>query len=133
MGLVRQINTYRQEGRPLRSQDAEIEFRVEEGDLQTVTCGGVPVRLGDAVDEAFETQPAQIVGHLSRRVRAPEEGFDWLSEIAVVETAGQMGEAGDRLTEGHHPWIGEAQRGGSLSGLDRGLLEPSLPFNFQRA
>src|SRR4029450_8368932 len=93
------------------------------GDFQTVTCGGVPVRLGNAMDEAFETEPPQIVRHLSRRVRAPEECFDWSSEIAVVEAAGQMGEAGDRLTDRHHPWIGEAQRGGPLSGFDRRLLQ----------
>jgi hypothetical protein len=46
-----------------------------------------------------------------------------VSEIAVVEASGQMGEARDRVTERHHSWIGEAQRGGPLPGFDRRVLE----------
>jgi hypothetical protein len=99
----RQLVVDRQQGRPLGPQDAEIKLCLEEGHLQIVTGGGVPVGLGNAVDKPFETETSQIVGHLGRRVRAPEERGDLPPELTVVETAGQMGEARDRLTERNDP------------------------------
>ena len=43
-----------EQGRPFGPQDAEIELRVEEGDLEAVAGGGVAMRLRDAMDQAFE-------------------------------------------------------------------------------
>ena len=76
------------------------------------------------MDEAFEPQPAQVVGHLRGGVRATEERFDVRAEVAVAEAARQMRKAGDGLKERHHARVAEAQRGGPLPGLDGGLLEP---------
>ena len=64
------------QGVPLWPEDAQIELAVEERDFQPVRRGGVAMRVGDPVDETFEAEPAEVVGHLSRAVRAPEEGLD---------------------------------------------------------
>ena len=53
-------------------QDAEIELGVEEGDLEPIAGGGVAMGLGDAMDEAFEPQAPQVVGHLRGGVGAAE-------------------------------------------------------------
>lgn len=58
-GVIRQ-----HQRRPLGPQDAEIELRGETGDLQSVGRRGVAVRLRDAMDEAFASEPAEVVGHL---------------------------------------------------------------------
>ena len=90
---ARQSVVDRQEARPSRAAGCGDRVCVEEGDLQAVAGGGIAVRLGNAVDQAFETEPAQVVGHLGGGVRAPEECFDVGPEVAVAEAAGQMGEA----------------------------------------
>ena len=44
---------------PVRPKDAEIELRVEEGDFQPVAGGGIPMRLRDTVDQAFEPESSR--------------------------------------------------------------------------
>ena len=113
-----------EQGRPLGSQDAQIELGVEEGDLEAVAGGGVAMRLRDAMDEPFEPQPAQVVGHLGGGVRAAEQRFDLGAQVAIAEAARQMGKAGEGLEERHHARVTEAKRGRPLSGFERGALEP---------
>ena len=81
-----------QQGRPLGPEDAEIELRGEERDLQAVAGRRIAMRLRDAMDQAFEPQPAQVVGHLRGGVRAAEERFDLWAEVAVPEAARQVRE-----------------------------------------
>ena len=78
---------------PVGPEDAQIELAVEEGDFEAVAGGGVAVRLRDAMDQAFEPQAAEVVGHLRRGVGAAEQRFDLRAEVAVAEAARQMGEA----------------------------------------
>ena len=79
--------------------------------------------LGDAMDQPFEAQAPQVVGHLRGGVGAAEEGFDLRAEVAVAEAARQMGEAGDGLEQRHHARIAEAQGRDALAGFDRRLLQ----------
>src|SRR5215203_3080118 len=65
-----------EQGVPLGSEDTEVQLAVEERDFQTVAGGGIAVRLRDAVDEALEAEPAEVVGHLRGRIRAAAERFD---------------------------------------------------------
>src|SRR5260370_30988003 len=60
---------------PLGSQDAEIQLGGKERDFQAVAGGGVAMRLRDAMDQAFESQPAQVVGHLSGGIGMAEARF----------------------------------------------------------
>ena len=76
------------------------------------------------MDQAFEAQAAQVVGHLGGGVRATEEGFDLGPEVAIAEAAGQMGEAGEGLQERHDARVAEAQGGDPLAGFDGRALEP---------
>src|SRR5258705_37526 len=95
--------------RPFGTQDAEIELRGEEGHLQAVGGGGVAMRLRDAMDEAFEPQPAQVIGHLGAGVGAAEERLDRWAQVAVSEAAWQMRKGRDRLEERHHARVTEAE------------------------
>ena len=86
------------------------------------------MRLRDAVDQAFEAQPPQVVGHLRGRVRAPEERFDLGPEIAIAESAGEMGEAGEGLqsamTRGSPKRSAEARWPASTVGAGAGRARP---------
>ncbi len=113
-----------EQGGPLGPEDAQIELAVEEGDFEAVAGRGVAMRLRDAMDQAFEAQPPQVVGHLRGRIRAPEERCDLRAEVAVAEAAREMGEAGEGLEERHDARVAEAQGGRALAGFDGGLLEP---------
>ena len=75
------------------------------------------------MNEPFEAQSSQVVGHLRGGVGPPEEGFDLGPEIAVAESSRQMGEAGDRLEERHDARVAEAQGRDALARFDRRALE----------
>src|SRR5216683_5633263 len=61
--------------RPVGPKDAQIEFGVEEGDLQAVAGCGVSVGLRNAVDKTLESKAPEVVGHLGGRIRTTPEGF----------------------------------------------------------
>ena len=110
--------------RPVRSEDSKIELGIEERDFETVAGHGVAMRLRDAMNEAFEAQPSKVVGHLSRGVGATEECFDRGAHVVVTKPTRQMGESAERLTQGHHARIAEAQRRDALAVFHGGALEP---------
>src|SRR5262249_62252003 len=62
----------REERRPVRSKNTQVEFGVEEGDLEAITGRGVAVRLRDAMDQALESETPQGVGHLHRGLGRPK-------------------------------------------------------------
>jgi hypothetical protein len=107
---------------PVRPEDAEVEFGVEEGDFESVAGSRVAVRVGNAMDQPLETQPPQVVGHLRGAVGAAEQRFDLRAEIAIAESARQMREGAESLEQGHDAGIGKAQRGDALTVCDRGVL-----------
>ena len=113
-----------QQGRPLGPQDAEIEFRAEEGHLQAVTGGRIAMRLRDAMDQPFEAEASEVIGHLRGGVGPAEERLDLGPEFAIAESAGQMGEASKRLKERHDARVAEAQGGCPLVGFEGRALEP---------
>ena len=76
------------------------------------------------MDQAFEAQPPEVVGHLRGGVGPPEQRFDLGPEIAIAESAGQMGEAAEGLEERHDARVAEAQGGDALAGFDGRALEP---------
>ena len=83
-----------EQGIPLGPKDAEVELAVEERDLETVTGGGIAMRLRDAMDEPFETEASEITGHLRGGIGPTEDGLR--PKIAIAKAAGQMGKAGAR-------------------------------------
>ena len=60
--------------RPIRAKDAQIEFGVEEGDLQAVAGRGIPVRFRNAMDQTLESKASKVVGHLRGRIRTTPGG-----------------------------------------------------------
>jgi hypothetical protein len=120
---ARQLVGWRNQGRPLGSEDPQIERRAEEGDLQAVAGRGVAVGLWDPMNHAFEAKPPQVIRHLGGRVRVAEERFDVGAQVAVSEALRQMREGGDCLKERHHARVAEAQGGGALPRVDGRPLE----------
>ena len=82
---------------PLGPKDAKVELAVEERDFEPVAGGGIAMRLRDAMDQPFEAEASQVIGHLRGGVGPTEQGFDLGPKIAIAESAGQMGEAGQGL------------------------------------
>ncbi len=112
-----------EQGGPVGPEDAEIELGIEEGDLEAIAGGGIPVGLRDAMNDALEAEASQVVGHLRRGVRATEECLDLGAKVTIAKPTGKMGKCRDRLKECHHPGIAEAQRGDALTGFDGRLLQ----------
>jgi hypothetical protein len=109
--------------RPVGSKDTQIEFGVEEGDLQAVAGRSISVGLRNAVDQALESKTSEIVGHLRGRIPPAPEGLDLRAKVAIAKAARQMGEADQGLQERHETRIAEAQRRDPLSGDDGRLLK----------
>ena len=120
----RQLVGVGQQRGPVRPKDAEIELRVEEGDFEPVAGRGIPMRLRDTVDQAFEPESPEVVGHLGRGIRTTEERFHVGAEITIAEAAREMGEGAEGLEERHHARVAEAQRGDALTVLDGWALKP---------
>ena len=75
------------------------------------------------MDQAFEAQAAQVVGHLRGGVGPAEQGRDLGAEVAVAEAAREMREAAEGLEQRHDARVAEAQGRDALAVLDGGLLE----------
>ncbi len=73
--------------RPIRAKDAQIEFGVEEGDLQAVAGRGIPVRFRNAMDQTLESKASKVVGHLRGRIRTTPEGLHVRAEVAIPKAA----------------------------------------------
>src|SRR5882672_1665001 len=83
-----QVVALGEEGAPLGAKDTEVEFAVEERDLEAIAGRGIAMRLRDAVDDALEAEAPQVIGHLCGGKGPPEEGLDLRPEIAVAESSG---------------------------------------------
>src|SRR6266849_2800823 len=82
------------------------------------------MRLRDAMDQPFEAEASEVIGHLRGGVGPSEQSFDLGPEIAIAESASQMGEAGKGLEECHDARVAEAQGGRALTSFDGRALEP---------
>jgi hypothetical protein len=109
--------------RPIGSKDTQIEFGVEEGDLQAVAGRGIAVGLRHAVDQPLESKAPEVIRHLRGGIRATPEGFHLRAEVAIAKAARQMSKADEALQERHDARIAEAQRGDPLPGDHGRLLE----------
>src|SRR5947199_9493591 len=58
----------RKERRPVRAKDAQVEFGVEEGDLQAVAGRSISVRVRNAMDQTLESKAPKVVGHLGGEI-----------------------------------------------------------------
>ena len=74
------------------------------------------------MNQPLETQPPKVVGHLRGGVGTTEQRFDVRAEVAIAESARQMGEGAEGLEERHDAGVAEAQRGDALAVCDRGVL-----------
>lgn len=109
-----QLVVVRQQGRPVRSEEAEIELRIEEGDFEAVTGDAIAVGLRDPVNETLEAQPPEVVGHRCGRVGPPEQRLDVRAQVSIVKAARQMRKAREGLEERHDARIAEPQGGDAL-------------------
>ena len=77
--------------RPIGSKDAETEFGVEEGGLEAIGGGGIAVRVRNPMDQPFQSQAAEVAGHLSGGVRTSPESGHLGTQVAVSLTQGETG------------------------------------------
>ena len=80
--------------------------------------------VGDALDQAVQPEPSQVVGHLATRVLigwAPEQLRDRGADVAMAEAGGAEGKQTQGLHESEHTAIAEAEGRGPLRGDDDGL------------
>jgi len=111
------------QGGPGRPEDSQIEFAIEESDLEAVRGDRVAMGAGDPMEEPLESEAAEIVGHLGRGIGMPEQSRDLGTQLAVANAAGEMSEGGERLKDRHDAGVTEAEGRDALPGGDRGLLE----------
>src|SRR2546425_13216206 len=98
--------------------------------METVGGHGVASGAGDAVDQALETQPTQVVAHSSRGIRGlieAQQAGNERAELAVAEASRQMGEVAQALEERHHPGIPEAQGRSADTSFEGRTLEAIEP------
>src|SRR5262249_15056853 len=100
----------REERRPVRSKNAQIEFGVEERDFEAITGRGIAVGVRNAMDQAFESKASQVVGHRRGGIRTAPERFHLRADIAIPEAVRQMGKAGEGLQDSHHARISKTER-----------------------
>ncbi len=67
------------------SQQAAIDFGVEDGDVDAVGGEHVRIRMGPSSDQAFAAQTPQIVGHLRRAVLVPSRPATWARRLRLVK------------------------------------------------
>lgn len=95
-----------------------MDLGEEQGDAQTKVGDPVAVTVRDALDEAVQAQPTQVIGHASRGI-----GLDGKRERlchpgthgGVTESLGKAQEQTQDLQQREHPGIVEAQAGGALA------------------
>ncbi|MGC8628292.1 MAG: hypothetical protein ACP5VR_12230 [Acidimicrobiales bacterium] len=92
-----------------------MDLGVEHGDPEAFGRGDVGVGVRDALDQAVETEAAQIVGHLVGGVVRAEQAGDEAPEALVGEAGDGVGHDAERADQGHGAWIPEAQCSGSLA------------------
>jgi hypothetical protein len=104
-------------------KDAICELGVEEGEALSIR-GELVAMAVDAVDEAVEAQPAQIVGHLPCSGGDAEQSGDEGSEAPVGEAGDGVEAEAKSAGQGYGAWVPEAQGSGSLALPYVGLLDP---------
>ena len=81
----------------------------------------------DALDEAVDAEPPQVVGELPAGHGLgvkPQQGREVVAQVAVGETVGQQPEDAQRRQQGLHARAGERHPGGAGAGrADDGLGE----------
>lgn len=71
------------------------ELGVEKGDVEAVGGGRVAMRLRDPMDQAFEAEAPQVVGHLSVGIRVSTCG----RKSRFAKAAREMGKRAERLEQ----------------------------------
>src|SRR5258708_35568435 len=92
---------------------AVIEAGIEDGGAQSLWRDAVAVSFRDALGEAMEAQPTQVVGDLSGAQLAglfPQQWSKMLAYILVGKCALDEKEQQQDVQESLHAWIGETQR-----------------------
>ena len=97
------------------SEEPGVEFGVEDGDSDAFCGDLVGVGAFDALDEAVEAEPAEVVAHLVGCVVTSEESGDTPAKALVGETGDGMDYSAERTGQGHGALIPEAERSGSLA------------------
>ena len=86
-----------------------MDLGVEDRDALPVTGQDVGVAVREPGDEAFEAQPAQIVGHLRAGVVGAEQPGDVAAEPLVGDPADHVAGDGEGAGQGHDPRVAEPQ------------------------
>src|SRR5229473_4558085 len=107
----------RRDGGEAGSQRAVIETGIEDGGSQTLGSSAIAMSFRDSRDEAMQAQATQVVGDAAGGVLArlmPEQCGEVLANILVGEGSPDEEEEEQDIEQGLNPWIGEAQRRGTL-------------------
>src|SRR5215469_22182 len=95
------------------SEHASVGLREKYCDPPPQTGEFVALRTRDLGDQAFASQPAKIIGGLSRGIRRrEEEGANALDQLMIGEAADQKTEAHQGRQDGHHTLVAKAKSWG---------------------
>ena len=111
------------------SEDPRLQTRKQAGDLPSVGCDEITVGAGWAENQAFETQAAQIVGHLVACVFAignAEQIGHQDPQIAIVEAVDQVLEQRQCQEQRHDSGLAELQCRRLLTVFGNGRLHHAL-------
>ena len=94
--------------------DPAVGLREEDGDHPTVVGQLVSPGAGDASDEAFAPEAAQVIGGLADVIAGDQAG-DELAQASVGHALEQVLPGAQAGEHGHHPWVAEPEAGGGLA------------------
>ena len=104
---------------------------VAQGDAQAVVGDAVAVRVGDALDQAAQPQPPQVVGHAALAVFVrgqSDQRRDDGAQITVAEPLREEAERQQGGQQGVRALVAEAQRRGALAVDGARPVEVVEPF-----
>ncbi len=92
-----------------------MDFGIEDRDTEARGRGEVGVGVREPLDEAVETEAAQVIGHLIGGVVRAEQASDEAPQALVGEAGDDVDHDAERAGQGHDAWSPEARCSGSLA------------------
>ncbi len=101
-------------------EDTGIAFGEEEGEATARRSSEVMVAAFKALNEAFASESAQVIGHLAGAViELAEMGSYQLAQGSIGEAVGEVAELAQAGKECHDTGIAEAEAGSTLAVNER--------------
>ena len=100
-----------------------MDFGEEDGGSDSFGCHHIGVGVRHALDQAVESESAQVIGHLVHAVVVAEESGHQPAKALVGKTGDGVDDTTQGAGQGHGAWIPEAQGSGSLALPVVGLVD----------